>query len=137
MEHHPRMTAMRRTICEVHKELHDIAYEYIEDDDIRTLALKKIGDVYDMAKRMDNKLKEYKYPIANKEWRGWDRVSPYRLLISFYRRARKLGKQPKDPYRLEAEDLKKGIVRDPKKGLVRVEEVWPKELEIWKNIVKK
>ena len=130
MTQHPRMTATRRTICEVHKEIHDIIYEYIPDDDIRRLALTKIDDVYAMAKRMDFKLKEYAYPIAKTEWRGWDRVSPYRQLIMFYRKMRKRGIKVKDPYRTEAEDFKKGIKRDPKDGYLKVPEAW-------KNLIKK
>ena len=127
---HPRRTAHRRTICEVHKEIHDIIHEYVPDKDIRKLALQKIDDVHGMAKRMDRKLKEYAYHIAKKEWRGWDRVNPYRNLIMFYRDKRKLGFKVRDPYRLEAEDFKKGIKRDPKEGYLKVPEAW-------KNLIKK
>lgn len=134
---HPRMTATRRTICEVHKELHDIVYEYIEDEDIRALALQKTDIVYDMAKRMDRKLKEYAYCIAKKEWRGWSYVNPYRRLIMFYRRMRKLGVRIPDPYRVEADDLKSGIIRDPKDGYIEAKDVWPQEYDAWKESTRK
>jgi hypothetical protein len=131
---HPTMTANRRTICEVHKEIHDIVFEYIPDEDIRRLALAKVDDAYDMGKRMDKKLKEYAYCIAKTEWRGWDRVTPYRKLIKFYRRLRKRGMAPPDPYRTEANDLRDGIKRDPKKdGYIDVKTVWPKEWEEWEK----
>ena len=128
---HPGLTVTRRTICEVHRELHDIVFEYIQDEDIRRLALQKVTDVSHMARRMDKKLKEYAYYMAGKEWRGWDRVGPYRALIKFYRTMRRRGLMIKDPYRLEAEDLKNGIVRDPREPPVPVEDVWPEEAKKW------
>ena len=124
MTRHPKVTSTRRTICEVHRELHDIVFEYLPDEDIRRLALKKVDDAAAMGRSMDNKLKEYAYYVAGKQMADWESVSAYKLLKKYYRTMRRRGIKVEDPYRLEAEDLRDGIKRDPQEGLVKVEDVW-------------
>ena len=49
----------QRTICEIHREAWDIV-ENIEDDFVRHGLQTKLIIAYDMAKRMNAKLREYK-----------------------------------------------------------------------------
>jgi len=121
---HPKNTSTRRTICEVHRELHDIVFEYIPDEDIRRLALAKVDDVATMGRAMDKKLKEYHYYKAGIQMKDWDSVSPYKLLKKHYRTNRRAGVKIEDPYRFEANDLRDGIKRDPQEGLVKIEDAY-------------
>jgi hypothetical protein len=54
--------AQRRTICEVLREIWDIAQ--VLDETLRAELEVRVADAYTMAKKMDRKLREYKY--------GWD-----------------------------------------------------------------
>ena len=62
-----------RTICEVHREIHDIIYESNIEDEKKLALLDKIEEAYYMAKRMNDKLLEYKYNITPTEWSTPDR----------------------------------------------------------------
>ena len=57
-----KTTAHRRTICEVLREIWDIAE--VLDETLRAELEVRVVDAYTMAKGMDRKLREYKY--------GWD-----------------------------------------------------------------
>lgn len=52
-----------RTICEVHRELYDIAYE-LDNEELKTL----INEAYTMAKKMDGKLRQYKFNYDDDWW---------------------------------------------------------------------
>jgi hypothetical protein len=53
----------QRTICEVLREMWDIAE--VLDETLRKELEARVADAYTMAKKMDRKLREYKY--------GWDK----------------------------------------------------------------
>lgn len=62
-----------RTICEVLREIWDIS-EALREEDLRTEIQARIVRAYDMAKRMNAKLREYKH-----DWdQGfWERNADY------------------------------------------------------------
>ena len=125
--HLPRAISNRRTICEVHREILDIIYEYVKDTDVKEQMLKLIVELYHLGKDVDNALKrEYNYSITNRHWMGPDRINPYIKLVKFYRKMRKIGNKVEDPYKLEAEEFKNNIKRDIKNKdeFVEVEEFY-------------
>ena len=56
-----------RTICEVHREMYDIICE-MNDDDAKNLLQEKIEEAFNMAKKMDAKLRQYKFNYDDKWW---------------------------------------------------------------------
>ena len=56
-----------RTICEVHRELYDIAHENLQGDILKTFE-EKIEEAYVMAKKMDGKLRQYKNNYDEDWW---------------------------------------------------------------------
>lgn len=64
-----KVTNKLRTICEVHREMHDIL---LEDDGINTKTANKIifllEEAYKMAKKMNNKLVQYKHNYDDAWW---------------------------------------------------------------------
>lgn len=52
-----------RTICEVHREIYDIIYDG-NDEKLKDL----INEAYGMAKKMDAKLRQYKYNYDDEWW---------------------------------------------------------------------
>jgi len=82
-----------RSICEVHREIHDLVYESGTTDAIKEILLDRVEEAYNMAKRMNNKLVEYKYNITATECHTNDHVRHNREEIYEYRRERGKGKQ--------------------------------------------
>lgn len=58
-----RYADRRRTICEVIRELYDLSFA-VSDETIKNEMKKRLKIIYEMAKKMDKKLHEYKF--------GWD-----------------------------------------------------------------
>jgi len=56
-----------RTICEVHREIYDIICE-INDDDTKNLLQEKVEEAFNMAKKMDAKLRQYKFNYDDEWW---------------------------------------------------------------------
>lgn len=56
-----------RTICEVHREIYDIVYD-IEDDKIKNDIIDKLEEAFLMAKKMNEKLRQYKYNYDDNWW---------------------------------------------------------------------
>ena len=50
-----------RTICEVHREIYDIINESDINIKLSNILIEKLNEVYGMGKKMDNKLRQYKY----------------------------------------------------------------------------
>ena len=51
----------KRTICEVHREIYDIIIELIPEDSRRTEVEIKLEEAFEMAKKMNAKLRQYAY----------------------------------------------------------------------------
>lgn len=56
-----------RTICEVHREIYDILYEDLTSDR-REDVLDKLEEAYGMAKKMNTKLRQYKFNYDDDWW---------------------------------------------------------------------
>ena len=59
---------VKRTICEVHREIWDILDQKITDEEIRKECIEKIEEAYLMAKKMDKKLRQYKFNYDDDWW---------------------------------------------------------------------
>ena len=59
-----------RTICEVHREMHDLVIEKGYDKKL----IKLLEESFNMAKKMDNKLREYKFKYDSGWWEITDEV---------------------------------------------------------------
>lgn len=59
---------VKRTICEVHREIWDILDQKITDEEIRKECFEKIEEAYLMAKKMDKKLRQYKFNYDDDWW---------------------------------------------------------------------
>lgn len=57
-------TQKTRTICEVHREI----YRELTKRDANDFLLKKIEEAFNMAKKMNNKLRQYKYNYDDGWW---------------------------------------------------------------------
>lgn len=59
-----------RTICEVHREMHDmlIGNKIIPDKDANRI-IDLLEEAYRMGKKMDNKLRQYKYDYDDGWWK--------------------------------------------------------------------
>ena len=62
----------KRTICEVHRELYDIAVEHLKDSPHREVIMHKLEEAYLMGKKMNAKLRQYKF---NYDDGWWEQVS--------------------------------------------------------------
>jgi len=49
-----------RTICEVHREMYDVMYESLQDHPKYEELTSQLEEAYQMAKKMDAKLRQYK-----------------------------------------------------------------------------
>ena len=58
----------RRTICEVHREIYDILYDHYLDDPHFQQLVDKLQESYTMAKKMNAKLRQYKYHYDTDWW---------------------------------------------------------------------
>ena len=56
-----------RTICEVHREMYDFV-ESLPDDKNKILLKEKIEDAFVMAKKMNHKLRQYKFNYDDDWW---------------------------------------------------------------------
>lgn len=56
-----------RTICEVHREMYDIICE-MNDNNEKNLLQEKIEEAFNMAKKMDAKLRQYKFNYDDDWW---------------------------------------------------------------------
>ena len=65
-----RTASPERTICEVLRELWDISE--VLDETLRAEMQVRIADAYTMAKKMDKKLREYKYDWHKGFWMAND-----------------------------------------------------------------
>jgi hypothetical protein len=57
-----------RTICEVHREIYDLVYDNMPDNKTRELLEEKIEEAFNMAKRMNAKLRQYKFNYDDDWW---------------------------------------------------------------------
>lgn len=57
-----------RTICEVHRELYDILFEEMKENDQYDRVLDMLEEAYGMAKKMDAKLRQYKHNYDDNWW---------------------------------------------------------------------
>lgn len=57
-----------RTICEVHREIYDIFCEHLEDHEKFDEMSDKLNEAYQMAKKMDAKLRQYKNNYDDNWW---------------------------------------------------------------------
>ena len=53
-----------RTICEVHREI----YDYVLDDEPKEEIIKLLREAFDLAKKMNNKLVQYKHGYDDDWW---------------------------------------------------------------------
>lgn len=60
--------APRRTICEVHREIWDVLDENLENGKVKELCFAKIEEAYVMAKKMNQKLIQYKHDFDENWW---------------------------------------------------------------------
>ena len=60
-------TDKRRTICEVIRELYDLTFA-VNDETVKNEMRVKLKTAYEMAKKMDKKLHEYKYDWDENFW---------------------------------------------------------------------
>jgi|TARA_B110000908_G_scaffold150147_1_gene183947 hypothetical protein len=58
----------KRTICEVHREIYDIIIELIPEDSRRTEVEIKLEEAFEMAKKMNAKLRQYAYNYDDDWW---------------------------------------------------------------------
>lgn len=56
-----------RTICEVHREIYDIVLTEVEPS-VANLIIGKLEESYIMAKKMNNKLRQYKFNYDDDWW---------------------------------------------------------------------
>ena len=63
----------KRTICEVHREIWDIIDAEIQDKALTERLFEKLEESYFMAKKMDGKLRQYKFNYDN-DW--WEKEKP-------------------------------------------------------------
>lgn len=57
-----------RTICEVHREMYDIMSESMKDHKHYQQLTEKLEEAYQMAKKMDAKLRQYKNNYDDNWW---------------------------------------------------------------------
>lgn len=57
-----------RTICEVHREIYDILEAHLSDHPEFKTIVKKLEEANLMAKRMDLKLRQYKFNYGDDFW---------------------------------------------------------------------
>ena len=57
-----------RTICEVHREIYDLVHEHIDQLDTFKQFETKLEECYQMAKKMDLKLRQYKNNYDEAWW---------------------------------------------------------------------
>lgn len=63
-----KKTYQLRTICEVHREIYDILLDKYENNNIRKEIEERLEESYQMAKKMDLKLKQYKNGYDDGWW---------------------------------------------------------------------
>lgn len=57
-----------RTICEVHREMYDVMYKKLQNEPCYEELCDKLEEAYQMAKKMDAKLRQYKNNYDNDWW---------------------------------------------------------------------
>jgi len=60
----------KRSICEVHRELYDLAHAHLRDPYTLQIFTEKLEEAYAMAKKMQAKLRQYK---ENYDEGWWER----------------------------------------------------------------
>ena len=60
----------KRSICEVHRELYDLAHAHLKDPYTLQVFTDKLEEAYAMAKKMQSKLRQYK---GNYDEGWWER----------------------------------------------------------------
>lgn len=58
----------KRTICEVHREMWDLIDAEIQDETLKNKLFEKIEEAYVMAKKMNEKLRQYKHNYDDGWW---------------------------------------------------------------------
>jgi hypothetical protein len=58
----------KRTICEVHREIYDIIGEHMPASENRIQAETKLEEAFEMAKKMNAKLRQYAYNYDDEWW---------------------------------------------------------------------
>lgn len=67
-----QLVSDKRTICEVHRELYDIAVEHLRGSPQFPAITQKLEEAYLMGKKMNAKLRQYKH---NYDDGWWEQVS--------------------------------------------------------------
>jgi len=57
-----------RTICEVHREIYDILFDDLKESEHYDAVLDMLEEAYQMAKKMDAKLRQYKNNYDDDWW---------------------------------------------------------------------
>lgn len=73
----------KRTICEVHRELYDLAHENLTGDVLRDFTAK-LEEAYTMGKKMQAKLRQYK---GNYDENWWARQTEEIIADKLHKRA--------------------------------------------------
>ena len=68
----PQRAHLKRTICEVHREMSDILYDHYRDGQHYDTLMDKLQEAFTMAKKMQAKLRQYKYNY-DEDW--WEKTS--------------------------------------------------------------
>jgi hypothetical protein len=58
----------KRTICEVHREIYDIVIETMPEGKSRLEVENKLEEAFEMAKKMNAKLRQYAYDYDDDWW---------------------------------------------------------------------
>lgn len=59
---------IKRTICEVHREIYDILEDHFSDSEYFDGISEKLEEAYNMAKKMNAKLQQYKFKYDDTWW---------------------------------------------------------------------
>ena len=57
-----------RTICQVHRDIYDLLLNENIDSDVANKLIDLLDDAYIMAKKMNNKLRQYKHNYDDDWW---------------------------------------------------------------------
>ena len=63
-----KRVSIKRTICEVHREIYDLFENNIDNDHLFNLLVSKLNEAYIFGKEMDKMLREFKYGYDKDMW---------------------------------------------------------------------
>lgn len=58
----------KRTICEVHREIYDLVCDHMPDSKDKETIENKLEEAFNMAKKMEKKLRQYKFNYDDGWW---------------------------------------------------------------------